>query len=297
MGLLARLLFGHERAVFTNGQFGCDVRPRVGLLPGDEVCWRVCKNSVYVLRYLQGLSVEPVWQNLGCDFQHNAVLGEGGRLYMWPTKRGPVRMDDQGMADSSFANKISDDLIGCSAPIKRVLGWYDDLHVVCFCYEKKIWPWFADLNDWGAPADLAGKIVGNIKSCVTVHRQLQISDEFDNLYLYDVGTGSVGKIRTAWMMARDSMENVALVVASVRADNTERPVTIKVFADGDDVNPVDSFDLLPSRLGYQRLPSVWPNVQDCESHAIEITIESKTATGDCGLESIASFGQGHEMFR
>jgi len=32
MGTLARLLFGHERAVFTNGQFGFDVRPRVWLL-------------------------------------------------------------------------------------------------------------------------------------------------------------------------------------------------------------------------------------------------------------------------
>jgi uncharacterized membrane protein len=32
MGFLARLLFGHERAVFTNGQFGFDVRPRPLLL-------------------------------------------------------------------------------------------------------------------------------------------------------------------------------------------------------------------------------------------------------------------------
>ncbi|HSQ24713.1 MAG TPA: glutamine amidotransferase [Pyrinomonadaceae bacterium] len=32
MRSLARLLFGHERAVFTNGQFGFDVRPRVWLL-------------------------------------------------------------------------------------------------------------------------------------------------------------------------------------------------------------------------------------------------------------------------
>ena len=32
MGSLARLLFGHERAVFTNGQFGFDVRPRIWLL-------------------------------------------------------------------------------------------------------------------------------------------------------------------------------------------------------------------------------------------------------------------------
>jgi uncharacterized membrane protein len=32
MGALARLLFGHERAVFTNGQFSFDVRPRIWLL-------------------------------------------------------------------------------------------------------------------------------------------------------------------------------------------------------------------------------------------------------------------------
>ncbi len=32
MGQLARLLFGHERAVFTNGHFGFDVRPRPAIL-------------------------------------------------------------------------------------------------------------------------------------------------------------------------------------------------------------------------------------------------------------------------
>src|SRR5215471_13380836 len=32
MGLLSRLLFGHERAVFQNGQFGFDVRPRLWLI-------------------------------------------------------------------------------------------------------------------------------------------------------------------------------------------------------------------------------------------------------------------------
>jgi uncharacterized membrane protein len=32
MGSIARLLFGHERAVFTNGQFGFDVRPRLWLI-------------------------------------------------------------------------------------------------------------------------------------------------------------------------------------------------------------------------------------------------------------------------
>jgi uncharacterized membrane protein len=32
MGSIVRLLFGHERAVFTNGQFGFDVRPRLWLI-------------------------------------------------------------------------------------------------------------------------------------------------------------------------------------------------------------------------------------------------------------------------
>jgi len=283
--------FSPDTAIFTNDT-------PTGLHRGDELYWRTCKNSVYVLRYLAGLSVEPVWQNMGCDYQHNAVLGEGGRLYMWPTKRGPVRMDQGGMADSTFAVKIADDLINCTDPKKRILGWYDDLHVVCFCYEKKIWPWFADLGEWGAPADLTGRIAGNyIRSTVTVNRQLLIADDLDNLYTYDVGNGSVGKVRTAWVSSTNSMDTVAAVVASIRADNTERPVTIKVFADGDDINAVSSFDLIPPRTGFQRLPAVWPNAQDCESHCLEITIESTTPTGDCGLELAESFGPGHNMLR
>ncbi len=32
MGSLSRILFGHERAVFSNGHFGFDVRPRVWLI-------------------------------------------------------------------------------------------------------------------------------------------------------------------------------------------------------------------------------------------------------------------------
>jgi len=282
--------FSPDTVIFTNDT-------PTGLLRGDEVYWRICKNSVYVLRYLQGLSVEPVWQGLGCDYQHNAVLGEGGRLYMWPSRRGPVRMSDTGLAENAFANKITDDLINCTDSAKRVLGWYDDLHVVVFCYEKKVWPFFADLGDWGAPADLTGTIVGNIKSAVTVNRQLQISDDLDNLYLYDVGTGSVAIVRTGWIPAPQSMETIAAVVASVRADNSTQPVTIDIFADGDESAPVSSFSVTPSRVGYQRLNSVWPNIIDAESVAVQITIESTTATGDCGIESIQAFGQGHDMLR
>jgi hypothetical protein len=283
--------FSPDTVIFTNDT-------PVGLIRGDEVYWRLCKNSVYVLRYIQGLSVEPVWQNMGCDYQHNAVLGEGGRLYMWPTKRGPIRMDYYGLVDASFAVKIADDLIDCTDAVQRVLGWYDDLHVVVFCYGKKIWPWFADLEEWGAPADLTGLIAGDhIVSAVTVARQLQISDDKDNLYIYDVGTGSVGKVRTAWIPSSNSMDTVAAIIASIRADNTTQPVTIKVFADGDDDTEICSFDLIPPRTGFQRLPAIWPNVQDCEMHKLEITITSTTPEGDCGLELAESFGSGHAMLR
>ena len=79
------------------------------------------------------------------------------------------------------------------------------------------------------------------------------------------------KVRTGWAMPTGSMDSVSMVQAGTRCDNTE-PITIEVFADGDDTTPASSIEVTPLRTGYQRLPSVWPNVQDCESHAIQITI-------------------------
>jgi hypothetical protein len=282
--------FSPDTVIFTNDT-------PTGLLRGDEVYWRLCQNSVYVIRWLGDISVEPVWQGIGVQYQHNAVLGEGGRLYLWPSRRGPVRMSDNGLADGTFANKIADDLVACTDPAKRILGYYDDLHVVVFCYEKKAWPYFSDLDDWGAPADLTGKIAGNIRSAVTVNRLLYLADDLDNIYKYDVGNGSIGKVRTGWQASAGAMDTIAAVIAAVRADNNTQPVTIDVFADGDETAPAASTSMVPSRVGYSRLPAFWPNVQDAESHAVQITIESTTATGDCGLESIQSFGPSNNMLR
>jgi hypothetical protein len=92
------------------------------------------------------------------------------------------------------------------------------------------------------------------------------------------------------------MDTVALVAASVRADNTS-PVTIETFADGDDVAPVSSIQTSPKRPGFQTLPSVWPNVTECESHAMQVTIASTSANGDVGVESITTYGDAHSMLR
>jgi uncharacterized membrane protein len=48
MGSLARLLFGHERAVFSNGQFSFDVRPRLWLILPGVVLLAVFIYYVYV---------------------------------------------------------------------------------------------------------------------------------------------------------------------------------------------------------------------------------------------------------
>jgi uncharacterized membrane protein len=48
MGLLTRFLFGHERAVFTNGQFGFDVRPRLWLILLFAILLSVFIYFVYV---------------------------------------------------------------------------------------------------------------------------------------------------------------------------------------------------------------------------------------------------------
>ncbi len=48
MGSLARLLFGHERAVFTNGRFGFDVRPRIWLIVVFAILLGIFIYFVYV---------------------------------------------------------------------------------------------------------------------------------------------------------------------------------------------------------------------------------------------------------
>ncbi len=263
------------------------------LVRGDGLYWRLSRNDVMVLRYLPGenpLSVEIVWEGIGVEFQHNASLGEGGRLYLWPSERGAMRMGDNGLPDTGFATEVSDDLAVCTVAAKRVVGWYGLMQVVCFCYEKTIWPYFTALERWGAPINLTGRIDGNIKSCVSDNNLLLISDDLDNLYEFNVGTGSVMKIMSPWVPSQESLDTVYAVTASVRADNSTNPVVIDTFADGIDSAPIQSISVTPSRTGYQRLPTVYPNVIDCTSHAVRVTITSNTATGDSGLEVVESFG-------
>jgi hypothetical protein len=134
--------FSPDTVIFTNDT-------PTALLRGDGVYWRMCRNSGYVIRYMGGekpLSVEPVWEGTGVLYQHNAVLGEGGRLYLWPTRLGSDETRADGLLEGTFANDIADDLIACTDPAKRVLGWFGDKHVVTFGYEKKVWCFFPDLK-------------------------------------------------------------------------------------------------------------------------------------------------------
>lgn len=280
--------YSPDTVIFTNDT-------PTGLVRGDGLYWRFGRNSLMVIRYLGGaekpLSVEPVWEGIGILHQHNAVLGEGGRLYCWSAERGLIRMGENGLPDTAFANEVSDDLAACTDPLKRVLGWYNQMQTLVAFYEKTAWPYFTMLGQWGAPADLTGLIAGNVKSCIAENNELLISDDQDNLYEYNVGTGSVAKIRTGWMQARNMVDTIHSIVVGARCDNTN-DITIRTFADGDDSTPADETPVTPARTGYQRLDTIYPNVQQCESYQIEVEIESNTATGDVGIEKITGFGEG-----
>lgn len=282
--------FSPDTVIFTNDT-------PTALVRGDGLYWRFGRNSVMVVRYLGGdkpLSVEPVWEGVGILFQHQACLGEGGRLYLWPADRGAMRMGENGLPDTGFATEVADDLAACTDASKRVLGWYGTMQVVCFCYEQTIWPFFTTLGQWGAPADVSDLIAGNIQACVADNNRLLISDDLDNLYEYNVGTGSVAKIRTGWIQSRAMQDTVHSVVVGARLDNDDTDVTIRMFADGDDTDFVSEIPVTPERTGYQRLDSVYPNLQQAESYAVEVEIESTTATGDSGIETISVFGCGDD---
>lgn len=267
------------------------------LLRGDSIYWRFSRNSTYTITYLGGskpLSMEIVWDNVGIQYQHQAVLGDGGRLYLWPASQGLLRMDQSGFPDGAWADAIKDDLISCTDASKRVLGWDGISHVVTVCYNKTVWPYFTNLNKFGAPATFSQ--MANIKAAITENSQLLLVDTNDDIWAYNVGTGTVLKVRTPWIRSPAAMDTVALVSASMRADNTGT-VTIEVFADGDETTPASSIDVTPDRTGYQNLPAVWPNVIETEAHQVQITTGSTTATGDHGVESIETFGPSHDTLR
>lgn len=285
--------YSPDTVIFTSGT-------PTGLLKGDGVIWRFNRNGLHVIRYLGGeqpLSVDMVWEGTGIQFANQACTGEGGRLYLWPSNRGLLRMDSSGMPEGIFAAPITDDLIGCTDASKRCLGWDGISHVVAVGYEQKIWPFFTDHEKWGAPADLSGTGMGNIRSMVPENNQLLITDEDDDLWEYNVGNGSIMKVRTPWIRSARAMDTVAAILASVRADNTAEPVIVRVLADGNEITIESEIEIDLTRTGFQRLPTVWPNVIDCESHAIEIEITSTTPTGDCGVEHIETYGPSHSTLR
>ena len=285
--------FSPDTVIFTNDT-------PTALLRGDGLYWRFGRNSLHTVEYLGGskpLSMELVWEGTGVQYQNQACLGEGGRLYLWPANRGLLRMDTTGLPEGEFATAISEDLINCTDPLKRVLGWDGISQVLAVCYEKKIWPFFTSLGRWGAPANLAATAIGNIRSAVTENNQLLLTDSNDDIWEYNVGNGSIMKVRTPWLTSAGAMDTIAAILASVRADNIANPVVIDVFADGDEINAESSIGVTPSRTGYSRLPVVWPNIIDTESHQIQITMTSTTANGDHGLENISSYGPSNSMLR
>jgi len=261
------------------------------LLKGDKLLWRFGRNSLHVIQYLGGdkpISVESVWQGTGIEYQNQACLGEGGRLYLWPSRRGLLRMGTDGLPEGTFAATVSDDLDECTDASIRVLGWDGISQALAVCYEKRVWPYFASLGKWGAPANLAATGIGNIRSAVTENNLLILADDNDDLWEYNVGDGSIAKVRTPWVDAASSLDTVAAVVASVRVDNVDNDVVIDVYADGDDTAPASSISITPERVGFQRLPAAWVNVIDCTTHAIEITLTSEG--GDAGFEGVTSLG-------
>lgn len=279
--------YSPDTVIFTNDA-------PIALLRGDGLYMRVCKNSTYAISYLGGaqpLAVEPVWENIGIDHQGQACMGEGSRLYLWPTLQGLIRMGGDGKPENTFAVPIRDDLIACTDSSKRILGWDGLGHALVVCYAKQVWAMFPALNDaWAAPITLS-MLTGGVRSAVAENgNQLLLVDENDDVWAYGVGNGLTAHVRTPWIRSSGVLDTIAALVARVRADNNSQAITFKLYADGDGSTAVSTLSITPTRTGIQELPPVWPNAIDCDSHQVEIVITSATSQGDCGVDHIESFG-------
>jgi hypothetical protein len=271
--------YSPDRYIFSNDY-------PTGLLKGDGVDWRLCKNAIYIIRYLGGtkpISLELAWKNIGVPYQNNAVLGEGGRLYIWADR--PLRMDLNGLPESNFANDVIEDLLACTDASRRVLGYDGVRSIVCFGYNKTVWPFETTQGFWGAPITL--NIAGNIRSCTTQGNFLLVSDDLDNFYKWNVGNGSTAHYVSGWQSSALSLDTLNTVLGTVRADNTSN-ITIAIQADGVESDEV-SIPATP-RVGFQRLPAINPNLIDCTEHRLNITMQSTNAASSCGIEEFSVYG-------
>lgn len=279
--------FPPDNYIFTGDAPTCIIPGAMG------VHWRFGNNSLGVIRYVGGspaLTYEQVWTGVGVQHQHNAVTGQGGRLYAYTAKRGLVRLGQNGEPDTLFAADVADDMEGWN-PTDTVLGFDGDNQHLCVMNGTTILAYYEPVGAWCAPCTVTG-VTGTIKGAVTVNGSmyLAIGDSSTiSLYGYNDGSGSTGTVVTPWIDSDMVADVIAQIQVSLRADSTGNQATVEVFTNGANSTAKRSQAVNPIQTGFSHLPVLKPNVTNAKSFRVKVSLASNG--GDSGFDKIIVNGE------
>lgn len=269
-----------------------------GLLRGgDGFYYRFGTNSLGVISYTGGeppITYQLLWGTTGISYPHNAVVAEGGRLYLKAGARGLLRVGTGGEPEGEWAAKVLDDVAGWSDP-DTVLGWDEDSGNVCFMNDRACIPFNSRIGRWGAPQDLTGLVPGKIVAAVTHLRSMYIAcldapNSAIKLYKYNAGAGTVMKVITDWHRSAGKRDYIREINVSGRFDSLN-PVALKVFKNNDLTAPVLSVTRTPPAIGAPiNLPRWRGLIPDCLSFCV--SLEQQNNGGDAGFELVEVEGYG-----
>lgn len=263
--------------------------PTCLLRGGDGFYYRMGKNSTGVISYTGGeppVSYQLLWGSTGVSYPHNAVVAEGGRLYM-KSGKGLVRIGDNGQPDSLWATQIEDDIADWN-DANTVLGWDEDHKQVCIMNGTTVHAFNSTIGKFGAPLNLSGQVTGNIVSAVTHLGSLYIScldaaTTSIKLYKFNAGTGSVMEVYTDWYFSEAGTDYIRKVDLKMRCDS-ENELTLRIYKNQDLARPMIEKVFTPPIGKPIDLTLFRGLVGDLRSFCIYLSQE--TDGGDAGFERI-----------
>jgi hypothetical protein len=270
------------------------------IVAGSGVHWRCAQNSVGVIRYVGGspaINYERLWAGIGVQKQHNICLGMGGRPYFYTGQRGAVRLGLNGEPDAAFAIPVSDDMAGWTAA-NVVLGTDSNLQCVLYMHGRTILAFYEQLGVFGPPITVFPNATGNaIKSAVTVNGSVYIGSLLSTTltpynFHQDDGINYTGIAKTQWLQSGAVSDLLSRIELAIRADNTSNALSVSCYADGSSTARVTQ-SYTPTTTGMQHLPTLRPNVRNCKSWQIGVSITS--TGGDAGIDALRVNGSSSDI--
>lgn len=229
------------------------------------------------------VSFQVLWANTGFANQHSACIAEGGQLYGFSSKRGPIRITTEGEPDTEFANRIRKTVAGWTAA-NVVVGWDSDHTQVIFMHGSELLCFNTSNETWSAPIDISTtpvSVSGSVVSCATNGTSLAFSVNNSGTFTaYPFNTGTTGSTWESYSTWRTGgAPGLLKTVGPVRGkfkhdDATTNPIiTTKIFkqsASGayQTSSPNKTVNTTVTETGTQELPVIKSNVRNTKAFCL-----------------------------